>query len=200
MIVTDIKIGKKNQILIYADGQYLVSMSAEAFSKSKLKRGSYIDEQLLDSITKSADFYKAKEKALNILSYRSHSKKELIDKIKRSFGEDCAQETIKKLESIGLLNDKEFAANYARQLIEVKRYGIKRIKIELAKKGINPEIISEIVENINIDEYSNLECIINKKNMKNLKNQKEKNRALAYLTRLGYSWSQICSALKLGEK
>ena len=200
MIVTDIKIGKKNQIFIYADGEYLISMSAEIFSKSKLKKGSYIDQDILNSIMHSVNSYKAKEKALNILSYRSHSKKEITDKIKRNFGEKCAKETAKKLESIGLINDKEFAQNYVRQLSEVKRYGIKRIKLELSKKGINPELISESIENINIDESLNLEYIVDKKNMKNLKTEKEINRAIAYLTRLGYSWSQIRSVLKLNKE
>ncbi len=64
MIVTDIKICKKNQILIYADGEYLISMSAEIFSKSKLKKGSYIDQEILNSIMQSVNSYKAKEKAL----------------------------------------------------------------------------------------------------------------------------------------
>ena len=200
MIVTDIKICKKNQILIYADGEYLISMSAEIFSKSKLKKGSYIDQEILNSIMQSVNSYKAKEKALNILSYRSHSKKEIIDKIKRNFGEECAKETANKLESIGLVNDKEFALNYIRQLSEIKRYGIKRIKLELSKKGIHPELISEIVEEINIDENSNLEYIINKKNIKSLKTEKELNRAIAYLMRLGYSWSQVRSVLKLNKE
>lgn len=200
MIVTNIKIGKKNQILIYADGEYLVSMSAEVFARSKIKQGSYIDKEILDNLMHNITSYKAKEKALNILSYRSHSKKEIIDKIKRSFGENYAQETAKKLESTGLINDKEFAENYARQLIEIKKYGIKRVKLELSKKGISSEIISETIENMDIDESSNLKYIVNKKNMKNLKDKKEINRAISYLTRLGYGLNQIKSIFKLNEE
>ena len=195
MIITNIKPSKKGNVLIYADNEYLISLSPEIFVKSKLKIGSYIDEDIIKEISADSNAYKAKEKAMRLLSFRSHSKKELETKIKRSLDEKSAHEAAQKMEELGLVNDREFAKSYAKELSSRKHYSVNRIKYTLVQKGIEKSIISEILEELGIDEEANLLTFLENKYSGKLNDEKYRRRAVSALQRLGYSWGQISSAL-----
>ena len=79
-------------------------------------------------------FNKAKERALYLLEYRDHSKKELIDKVKRTNSEESAIQAVEYLEELGLVNDENFAKKYAHDLVYLKRLSGKRLEYELKKK------------------------------------------------------------------
>lgn len=193
MIITDIKPGRKGNILVYADGKYLLSVPREVFLKSSINRGSEITEKEIENITFEINSYKAKSRALNLLSYRAHSKKELEDKLKRKLGEESAKIATEKMEKIGLLNDENYAREFANHLQKNKMYAKKRIAYELSKKGINDEVISDVLNNLEMDEDEALEKIVSKKT---IENEEDKRRLIAHLMRLGYSWSQINRFLK----
>ena len=143
MVITSIKKSKKGNILIYADNNYIASILPEVFLKSGLKVGSYIDEEILEKLNEEINLNKAKEKALRLLSFRAHSKQELKNKIQNSLGEKYAEKATEKMENLGLINDKEFAFTYAKELFLKKLYAVKRVKYELAKKGIENNIIEK---------------------------------------------------------
>ncbi len=191
MIITNIKKSKKGNILLYADNNYLTSISLEVFVKSKIKIGDYIDEEILSKINSESNNYKAKEKALRLLSFRAHSKKELENKIKHYTDQQSAEQVAKKMEDIGLVNDLEFSKTYAREFSSRKYYSKNRIIYELSQKGVEKSIILEALSDIDIDEDENIKNFINHKHYGNLKDEKVRRRAVSALQRLGYSWSQI---------
>lgn len=197
VIITSIKKSKKGNILIYADNNYLASVLPEVFLKSGLKIGSYIDDEILESLNEEINLNKAKEKALRLLSFRAHSKHELKNKIKNSLGEKYAEGAAEKMENLGLINDKEFAFLYAKELFFKKLYSIKRVKYELTKKGVENNIIEETLSKIDINEEENIKKIFLKKHTdKNTtENEKELRKLVSYCQRLGYSWSVINSAI-----
>lgn len=199
MIITTVKRSKKGNVLVYADKEYLTSLPPEVFIKSGLKVGSYIDEDIIKEISADSNAYKAKEKALRLLSLRSHSKKELENKIKRSLDEVSAQKATQKMEELGLINDIEFAKSYAKELSSRKCYAVNRIKYELAQKGVEKSIIFEILEELNIDEEGNIIKVLESKYSGKLNDEKYRRRAVSALQRLGYSWSQISSAINKAE-
>jgi len=188
MVITDIKLGKRKNVLVYSNGELILNIAKEVFLKTNIKIGYDISIKEINSIMSESNLYNAKEKALNILSYRSHSKKQLSDKLKLKFGQDICDETLRKMESLNLVNDENYAKNYAQYLANNKYYSLRRIKRELSIKGIDREIISETLENLDIDEYENINKVICKKE---IKNDKDKKRLIDKLLRLGYEWSQI---------
>ena len=194
MIITALKKSKKGNILIYADGAYLASVIPEVFLKSNLKIGSYIDDEIIEELSKEINLNKAKEKAFRLLSLRAHSKKELKNKITRSIGEEYAEEATSKMESLGLINDREFAFSYAKELFSKKFYSVRRVKIELLEKGISDDIINLVLEEINPNEDENVKNVLEKRYFGKgnlLKEEKELRKAVSYCQRLGYNWSQI---------
>ncbi len=192
MKITSLKAGKRGSILVYADGEYILSVPREVFLKTNIKIGYEITDEEIETISSEVEFYKAKSRAYNILSYRSHSKKELEEKIKRKTGILNPERVVSKMEEIGLIDDKKYALEYASHLFKNKLYGIKRIAFELSKKGISKENINFAIENLDMNEYENIQKIVSKKNMED---EKEKKKTIANLIRRGYSWEKINSVL-----
>jgi regulatory protein len=96
-------------------------------------------------MTNKQDTALIQHSALNYLSYRDHSKKELCDKLIKKFPREKIEEVLLKLETAGFINEKRYVENYifARRQ---KGYGPYRINLELEKLGISPEIIAEQLE------------------------------------------------------
>lgn len=193
MIITGLKKSKRGNILIYADEKYFASIPDEVFIKQGFRVGGYIDEKILSVALTDISDYKAKERALNLLSFRAHSKKELEQKLKqKSFNEVSAKRAVEKMSELGLLNDFEFAKSLANELIFRKFYSGSRVKYELSKKGIDKNIVDDILEEMDFDEYEIAKKFVQKKcrNILNL-DEKIKKRLISSLQRLGYSWDVI---------
>ena len=193
MKITKLNFSKKGNVVIYADEEYLMSVPHEVFLKSKIKLNSCVTKEEVEEILKNANDYKAKEKALRLLSFRAHSKQELKNKIKRVSGDASAESATQKMEDLGLINDKNYALTYAKELFFRKFYSIKRVKYELSKKGIDKDIISEAIDEISPDEEDILKTAFDRKFYNKIKTEKDMNRAYMYFGRLGYSFSQINS-------
>ena len=86
-----------------------------------------------------------KEKALNLLEYRAHSRRELFDKLKRFANIDTVNEVLDMLEDSGLIDDRAYAFQYAHDLMEMKLLGPQRLKMELSRKGIDDDTAEEAI-------------------------------------------------------
>ena len=80
-----------------------------------------------------------KEKALNLLEYRAHSRFELFDKLKFFAETETVNEVLDMLEDGGLIDDEAYAFQYAHDLMEMKLLGPSRLRMELKRKGIDEE-------------------------------------------------------------
>ncbi len=98
---------------------------------------------------------KLRDKALNLLSYRAHSRKELHDKLLRKGAEeDETEEVLDWLTGRGFLNDWDYAGMIVRKYSR-KGYERWRIRAELFKRGIEREIREEVLSEL--PDHSNAE-------------------------------------------
>ena len=148
----------------------------------------------MHEIIKLSNERRAKEKALWLLSYREHSKKELEDKIRRTSDDESAQKAVDRMEELGLVDDERFARHYAEKLLNTKHMSMRGIAYELTRKGIDRETAEELCEELDVDVSEQIRAVIDKK-YRNLSDEKVKRRAVAYLQRLGYRWDDIKSVL-----
>lgn len=199
MKITKIEFSKRGNVLIHANEEYLMSVPYEVFLKSGIKLNAHITEEEAENILSNSNGYKAKEKALRLLSFRAHSKQELKNKIKRVSDEAAAESAAQKMEELGLINDKSYAEMYAKELFFRKFYSKKRAEYELSKKGVSKDIISEVMDEISPDEDEILKSAFEKKFLNKIKTEKDANRAYMYFCRLGYNFSQIKSLFGLFE-
>tara|TARA_B100000886_G_scaffold295085_1_gene221810 strand:- start:994 stop:1443 length:450 start_codon:yes stop_codon:yes gene_type:complete len=84
-------------------------------------------------------------KALDILSRREHSTKELILKLEKKFTSNTdILLTVSKLKKNNLLNDIRFSESYV-AVRKRKGFGPKKIEFELISKGIKDSDISDVL-------------------------------------------------------
>ena len=139
---------------------------------------------------KELTFEQTKDKALRLLEFRAHSERELTDKLKRAGAKDNdIEEVLEFCRNYGFVNDRSFAVKKARDLKNLKRYGIRRIKSELYSKGIAAEYIEEAVAELDDDEEM-LIPLVEKKLGGNFE-KKNVDKCIRYFIYRGYSFSDI---------
>ena len=188
------KAGNGNKIHIYIDNEYVLTVYDDYWHHNGFKDGETITEEELASLKEEAGFRLAYEKGLDLLTRRSYSKKELYQKLKLKYGDSASERAIEKLLYFGYLNDEEYARIYARYLYETKKYDIKRISMELKLKGIDREITENVTKTLDNEPITRIIEMLSTKFSNGFKDEKTKNRFIAKLQRMGYSWSDIKSA------
>lgn len=195
MIVTAIEPRRKSFSAIFIDGEYALKLDTETVIAERLKIGEEIDDERLHELIKASDTKRAKEKALWLISYRDHSEGELRQKLLRDFGEEAADKAIERLCELGLINDEGFARKYAESLSH-KHMSQRQIEQKLRQKGLDKELTSETLEDLNLDEKEEIRALINKKYLRKLSDEGDLRRTIAALQRRGFSYSDIRSVIE----
>lgn len=192
MLITALKEKRKGLTQVFIDGEYAMTLDTMVLLENRIKENSEIDDDELYDIVKKSKERRANEKALTLLERRSHSKQELANKIARIMDRESAVAAARKMEEIGLVDDRDFAERYARELFERKKFGKSRVKQELRLKGIDKEIIEEVLLIYeDFDTGEQIRNILITKYPLYKEDEKVKARAIAALQRRGFSFSDI---------
>ena len=195
MKITDIRPRRKGLSAVYIDGDYALSLDTQTLLEHRIDIGREFDDEELHDLIESSNERRAKEKALWLISYRSHSKKELRDKISRTCDRQSAEKAVERMEELGLVNDRDYAERCAQTLIFTKHMSKRGAAMELRRKGIESEIIDEVLGDIEVDEREQIQAVIERKYPK-IGDEKIRRRAVAALQRLGYGWEDIKAVIE----
>ena len=196
MLISAVEPWKKSMSAVYIDGEYAVTLDTMTLIKNHIKAGAEISDEELHSLIQQSEKQRANEKALNLITYRDHSKKELREKLSRTYSAETAEEIAEKMQEAGLVNDEEYARKYADELLRKKHMSMRGIEFKLREKGISSEIIQIIKEELEFDPVSEIQQVLAKKYPSYLQDEQIKKRAIAALQRLGWSWSDIKNAMQ----
>lgn len=199
MILTYDK-GRKDKIHISVDGEYVMTVDEMFWYSLGIPNKYEIDEEELAELKCSVNSRRAYNKAIDLISRREHSRKEIITKLsQRGYGE-VAESIADKLEERGYLDDERFAEMYANELKSRRGFGKRRISQELYIKGIDRDIISIVLEGMEENPEEEILDIIARKYPRILEDEKIKNRAMNGLLRLGYGNYDIRQAVRTWEE
>ena len=193
---------RRGLVQLFLDGEAAVKLDAQVFLQSGLKPGDQVSDQELFELIQASDARRAQEKALYLLEYRNYSKRELTEKIARTeASREAAQAAAGRMEELGLIDDRRFGEDYARELFSRKGYGARRAAQELRRKGLDQELVQELVEKYGSPEQSgeNIRRVLEKKYPGWREDEKVRRRAFAALQRLGYSYQEVREAMGQGE-
>lgn len=135
--ITKIKQQRRNpkRVSVYIDGDFTFGVDMEIAYSYDLREGKEISTDFVESVLKKEEQLKANNYALNLLSFRARSEKEIKDKmLQKGYDLSIIDNTIQYLKEQGYLNDKEFAKAFIKDKMELSHYGKNRIKVELLKK------------------------------------------------------------------
>lgn len=189
------KEGKGDKIHVLVDGEYYFTVDKAYFAVMGIYQGKEVDREELALLGERAEKRRAYNCAVGYLSRRDHSASELLLKLRQKGYRESAEYAVEKLQSEGYVDDERFARMYARELINIKKYGKRRVEQELYRKGVEREIISLVLEEAEFGEQE-LYALIERKYLRYLSDEKGIKKTVASLMRMGYSFGEIRSALK----
>ena len=192
------KQGNMNKIHISVDGEYKFTVDAEYWYTSPYCRIKEItDDEECENFLLDVGSRYAFISGLRALSYSAKSRKELRMKlIMKGHSAACAENALDKLEELGYINDYQYAQDTAKKLIQTKHMSKQGIKNELYKRGINKETADEVLSQLEIDPIEEIRVLLNGNYSRYLNDEKGRKKTVASLQRLGYSWSDIKTALE----
>ncbi|MEA3432417.1 MAG: RecX family transcriptional regulator [candidate division WOR-3 bacterium] len=190
MQISKIKKGKK-RFNIYIDGEFSLAVSEETLHKMDLYEGKELAEEELEKIKHLEENVRAKDYALNLLSYRPRTRKELLRRLKeKKFTLAIAEETVSKLEQSGLVNDYDFAVYFVETFRD--RRGIYRLKNDLFRLGVEREVTDRVLADVPVDEKETATNLIDRwLRIHRTRDEKTRRKLINYLVQRGISWSII---------
>ena len=195
MIIQDLKPSKHiagRWLVMLEDGTVLRVGENEVLQFS-LYRGRELTGEEGEQLLSSARSSGLKEKALDLLTRKPMSRKELELKLEQWEASQSEQSQIcDRLEELGFLDD----GRYARQVVShyaAKGYGTRKLRDELYRRGVPREFWDEALEQC--EDCSELLDAFLEKKLMGSRDPKEIKRASEALARRGYSWSEIREAL-----
>lgn len=199
MMVTAIEeTRRKGRFNIYLEGEYAGTISDEALVLAKLQPGSEIEPARLTALIWQSDLKKAREKALDLLSRRAYSRGEVMERLTKVYPEELAAEVCSQLSEVGLIDDQAYAEKLAEELSTMRGYGPYRVQFELKKRGVDEEIIRQVLGDVKEGQQQNIDQVLHTKYARYLEDpedRKNRNKVTQALARMGYSYPVIREAL-----
>ncbi|NMA06764.1 MAG: hypothetical protein GX928_03490 [Ruminococcaceae bacterium] len=195
MTLTDIKKTKRGSYALFFDGEFQFSVNDDVLISYNLSKDMKVDDCLFCELRRKSDIGRAKNKAYRYLSVRAHSREELKKKLEREFDALTSESAVEDIEKLGYVDDYSYAKSCFDYVITRKKMSCRQAENYLANKGIDREIISEILCDYKNSERAVLDEIIENKYMDKL-NKKDYNKVFTSLVRKGFSPKDISDALQ----
>lgn len=196
MVVTAVIAKTKGRSAVFGDNIPLAWISDEVLLEEGIRIGSEVTEEDIARMKRLTEARLAKEKALNLLSYRAHSKKELSDKLLRTCGEEDAENAVRRMEELGLVNDESFAMAYAESMTRRKTYSARRVEQELLRKGISRESAAAAVAEFCGNDEEKIMALLASRYAGKLAGREDSRKVIASLQRMGFQWEDIRRAMQ----
>lgn len=197
MRITQIKTLKSGRLGLFSDECFLVSLDEATLADSGLAAGDELSDSELEDLKSRAEEAKAREKALRLLTMRDHSAAELRRKLGRTLSEGAVESAVGRMEELGLIDDGRFAARYAAELVNRRKFGRRRVIYELLRRGIDRETAERVVDAVAADPVEDARELLRQKFPRGLPDEAARRRAVGALQRRGYEWDEIRRALEI---
>ncbi|MFA6308149.1 MAG: regulatory protein RecX [Clostridia bacterium] len=190
--------GKNDRLSVYVDGKYSFSVSKKDFDNLSL----HVDKEMyvedITFIREKLNVNSAKFCAINFLSYKIRSEKEIVDKlIKKGFDDDTIESAIAELKSMGYINDKIYSRKYIYDKNKLRPLSKKMLKYNLVNKGISKLLADKVIEECALDDKAVAFILMKKKFGKNdLTDEKIIKKVFSFLSRKGLNYEDIKNAFE----
>ena len=198
MIVKDIEPykGETMCLTLLGRGEAKIYLDRSIVIQYRLQKGMTVTADMMRSAMGDNDRRRATERALYLLEYRERSRRELYDKLREKYSEEICGDVCDRLEEKGIIDDYTYSEHLAEDMSERRFYGRQRIKQELYRRGIDSEIISDVVSRLtDEDAVAHITELIRRRYADKL--EESPDRVKDALARRGYTYSQIKEAVEL---
>lgn len=181
----------------------IYKLSNEFCDKYKLSIGISVSEELFSNIQKEDMKLAIKNKLDLLLVRRFHSKKELSNKLLKSFNNyDLINEILTHYTSKGLIDDNLFMNCFINDKINLTSDGYLKIKYKLLEKGISEDKIPAKNKFIDEEEYFSRCKLLAEKKLRKISEKdfkKKKEKLIRFLLNKGFEKSIIFQSINTLE-
>lgn len=201
MIITKIEPLNKTRFLIYIDGERSFVLYRGELRTYKIEEGSDISIDTYNIIMNDVLVKRARLRAMNLLMKHSFTVRQLRNKLSDGYyPENIIDNAIEYVSSYGYINDESYALDY----IECHKTdkSINRIKQDLINKGIDKNIIMDLLNGVSvsedtIDEEAQIRRLLVKRHFNpDNASYEEVNKTCAFLLRKGFDIGTIRRVIK----
>jgi regulatory protein len=149
MRITSLQPQVKNpdRVNVFVDEHFLLGASALVVLKMGLRVGHEITTEQVAQLQQEEAQQKAVDQALNYLSFRPRSREEVRRYLHRKeTPPDLIAPVLERLDQLDLVNDRSFTSFWIESRERANPKGMQAIKNELRMKGIEREVIDEMVD------------------------------------------------------
>ena len=194
MIITALRRISADRFTVALEDGSEIKSSLGVVTDRRLFIGKVLDEEELAALRLDSSRSLARDKALELISRRPMSRKEVREKLlQKGADEDAAEYSADWLQEHGFLNDESYAAAVARHYA-AKGYGAGRVRSELGRRGVDRELWDGALEQMPAADEKLHKFIAAR--LKDPEDREQLRKIGAALFRRGYSWEEIRAALR----
>ncbi len=164
-----------------------------------LETGKDLSPEEVERVRDASERFRCRNSALKSLSLRSHSRSELVIKLKKkNFKSGHIETTLEQLAGSGYIDDHEYALRFIRNRTSRKVVGEIYLRKELFQRGVAANIIEQALDETGSREVD-IQRVINEaeKKLISIKNKNnKKSRLVSFLSSRGFNSSVIQKTLE----
>lgn len=200
MEVTSVAKYKGSTYEVELDNERKIYLHVDIIADYDLRSGMKLERNELRKIIYASNFRRAYQRALYLLDYRDYSRKEMIEKLVSNYkNESLCIAVADKLEKNGIIDDERYAEKLARKFVETKKFGYRRAKREIMRKGIGEFAAEDALEPYAEVFGENLTTLLETKHARFLTDKEDRKsveKVKSALVRYGYGFDEINRAVR----
>ena len=200
MVVTDLAELDKKRIKIFIDGEFAFVLYKGELRDYGIRVGQELSNTNFQGIIDVVLPKRCKLRAMNLLQKKDYTEKQLRDKLSEGlYPTDIIDDAIHYVKAYHYLDDERYARDYITYHMPIRSRN--RIIQDLTGKGISKDIFMPIVEELYMEEDSDIELeqirkLLAKKHYDpEQADFKEKQKIMAFLMRKGFQMADIRRAM-----
>ena len=194
MLITSLKQTSPEHVTVCLDDGGEIRSTLGVVTELRLFRGRELDSEALEMLQAHSGRALAREKALQLVSQRQMSAKELSRKLRdKGADEETAVYCVQWILERGLIDEERYAAAIVRHYA-AKGYGEGRMRQELIRRGVPRELWEDALEQMPED-TTKLDRLVASK-LRDPEDRDAVRKLSASLYRRGYSGEEIRMALE----
>jgi regulatory protein len=205
MIISEIKELDKKRVKVYIDNEFAFVLYKGELRDYSIKEGQELSESNYQEIMDVVLPKRCKLRAMNLLQKKDYTEKQLHDKLSEGlYPREIIDDAIHYVKAYHYLDDERYARDYITYHMSIRSKN--RIIQDLSGKGISKDIFMPIVEELYVEEDSDVELdqikklLLKKHYDPELTEYKEKQKIMAFLMRKGFQMSDIRRAMELYDE
>ncbi len=184
----------KDRVNVSLDGEFAFGLAL--IHALWLKIGQHLSDAEIAELQTADTLEKAQQRALNLISYRPRSVKEVQQRLKKAGVDEAQTETIvTRLKEAGLLDDETFSNQWVESRLRASPRSKRMIQWELKQKGVGADQINKALEGVNDEDAATQAALKKLPRFAALDARERKRKLMEFLARNGFSYDVISSVV-----